>query len=269
MKYTSSASSDQTVAFENYIKDLGRLGEYYSPLFNKAFEEALEDFNREHADTMRLYNTREMANIMHAHLRDRVKANFHAVDGIHFEEGSNTAFKVIIDGRPIGINAVGFVKLKKSSKFFRTSNIITKTVKRFMTQQTDNLSFTPAIQESLFPDLDISSGLKTTKVVNLPDFVNLVANYCPNKTWSAFNRLAITFPISINQVKMVVDFTEVIANVAEQVVDIQPQPVTKSSKRVRSRRSADKPGRTKLRKFIESASMDNNTEEITRKKKSK
>lgn len=257
------------MTLEEYLENLGLLGEYHKDRFHKAFTEALEDFNKHYAKTMRFFNKREKANVMHAHLRHRIKTIFRGVSGVYFDERPNRAFKIILDGRPVGINAIGFVKLKKSSKYLKTSNILTKTVENFMTQQLDNLTFTPVIQHSLFGNTE-ESGLKTDRIVNLPDFVNLMACYCPNKTWSDFDRLAVTFPVSIKNVKLVSDFTEIVSESVAEVVDIQPRTSVKPQKkqRVRQRQNKMKPTRKQLRKFVESqgTEKENFTKDKIKKK---
>lgn len=260
--------SDESVipTLESYIENLGNLGEHYKNLFNKSFNEAMKDVNDQYADTMKLYNPREMANVMHAHLRDRIKKNFRGLPGVDFDERPNRAFRIILDGRPIGINAVGFVKIKKSTKFFRTSNILTRAVREFMTQQNKHLNFTPEIQASLFPDED--TGLKPTRIVNLPSFVNLIACYVPNKIWSAFERLAVTFPVSINQIKLVSDFTEIAAHATADIIPMQPRYVSQQTNRVRSRQTGKKQTRKQLRKYIERYEPAvENQENIKKKKK--
>ena len=261
----ATAKKPQTI--ETYLEDLGELGEIHKERFYLAFNNALTQFNDEQAKCMRLYNGREKANCMHAYLRHHLKKVFRGVKGVYFDERPNRAFKIILDGRPYNLQAVAFVKIKKSAKNLRTANIKTKTVVDFMTQQMDKLDFMPIIQHSLFENVP---ELKQATVVNIPDFVNLIASYCPNKIWSDFERLAVSFPISIEKIKLVNDFTDVITETNAEVVDMKPQTTaqTEQRKRVRQRQNIQQPTRKKLRKIVESREKEvatNKKENIKKK----
>jgi len=236
----------------DHVNKVTSLAQHYVEPLNRAFNAAHVDLLRMHGPMMRLYNNRDYANNMHVHLRDQVKQHFANVPEAYFDEKPNRSFKLLIDGRKKGIDVFLAFILKKQGRGYRTANIPTKTVAKYSQQIINFLDFQPAFQDSLF---DLTGSGKTTTVTNVPACANLVAGYQMDPTWSAFTQLAITMPISLHNIRLLADFTQVTAEQVAEIVDMPMPQTEQKTSRIR-RRAADTPKRQTERRFIEESSTD-------------
>jgi hypothetical protein len=243
-----------------YWSNLERLCARIEPRLFKAFNEALEQFNRHHGPLMYLYYTREMAGNMHAHIRDRVRTHFDPLPWAHIIEKPKGTFMLLVDGYALGIPVIVGIKFKKQDVRLRTSNIQTGAVLSFNSHQMHYLKYVPEIQQSLFPEVK-------GKVANPPRGNNLIAAYTPDGTWTEYVKLSINFPLGGRKAKLLSEFTHLeIAPVAD-VVEMPRKEQPRRTGKVRRRRDTNQPARTKLRKFIATPEAVNQEDDQLLKKK--
>lgn len=188
---------------EVYKRELGRLLKYYEALINKALNSAIEKFNGEQMLAMFRFNKSDMAGVMHAYIRAEIREMFDSVPGCYVVEKSGKAFMLFLDGKPLGIDAFAGIKFKKHDANFRTANIQTNSVIEFNSQQKQYLLFLPEIQATLMREI------RADQLANPPKAANVIAGYQPNITWTAFDRLALTFPLSRTNVELLSDITNI------------------------------------------------------------
>src|ERR1700730_9527137 len=105
-----------------YWAQLRELCGHIEPLLSQSYREALEEFNKKHADTMYLYNKSDMASNMHAHVRGRIRINFHGVPWAHVIDDPGRPFMLLVNGHLLGIPLFLGIKFKKQRQNLRTSN---------------------------------------------------------------------------------------------------------------------------------------------------
>lgn len=188
---------------EVYKRELGRLLEYYEALINMAFNNAIRKFNIGQKTEMFRFNKSDMAAVMHTYIRAEIKELFDSVPGCYVVEKSSKAFMLFLDGKPLGIEAFAGIKFKKHDAKLRTANIQTNSVIEFNSQQKQYLLFLPEIQATLMREV------RADELANPPKAANVIAGYQPNITWTAFDRLALTFPLSRTNVELLSDITNI------------------------------------------------------------
>lgn len=228
----------------DYWQNLEKLAKYHEPNVTKSFNETIAEFNEKHSDVMYLYNKRDFTVVMHAHLRGRIKANFHGVPGAYTIDKLPHAFMLILDGNPVGIPVFAVFKFKKQRLNLKTANIQTNAVKDFNSQNLGFLQYLPQIQLAL-PSMGVED-----KVANKPKGSTLIAGYIPKPTWAAYDRLTICFPIAGGKIKLLSETTFLDAKSLNNVVELPKQESQNQIKRVRHKQAKSAPTRTKLRKFI-------------------
>lgn len=190
---------------------------------------------------MYLYRKGELANVMHAHVRDRIKTNFHRVRGAYPYDKSPDPFMLILDGYVINIPVVAVLKFKKQRWNLKTANIQTAAVKDFNAQRPVLLRYLPHIQLAL--------GIKgfEDKVTNQPTGSNLIAGFTPDATWTVYDRKTISLPLEDGTTRVLSAITRNVAPTTN-VVEM-PQAPPSGAKRVR-RKSQDEDVSAKARTFI-------------------
>jgi|GEM_PF-3686278 len=172
-----------------------RIAEYHRPRFQKAMSEALNDLKENYVNTRHLYNKSELTSLMHSHVRDRMQQNFNGVPGADTSYKPGRAFRVYIDGAPIGIQGHALFKCKKMDMRLLTANINTNAVRRFNNQLPEG---TPHIQ------LPISDWREPKTVGGVePGHGNV--GYIPNLFWTGFDRLCITYYTGLRSARLVVE----------------------------------------------------------------
>lgn len=243
-----------------YWERVTSLCRHIEPLVFASYQEALEEFNKNHAPTMYLYSKSDMASNMHAHVRGRIRANFSGLWWAHIiDEPGKSAFMLLINGKVIGIPIFLGIKFKKQGYGFRTANIQTESVKHFNSQQVEYLDYLPHIQVALpLPHLK-------DKLKNPPKGNNIVAGYTPDATWSQLKRFAFTFPFGGRKVRLISEITVLDVEAVSQVETPQELPKTD-----RIRRRRDKQANTQEpRKFVAKATAEQEAEQPVIKKKKK
>lgn len=218
---------------EEYKRELGRLLKYYEALINKALNEALQKFNSQQAGAMYLFSKSDMATVMHAYIRASISELFDNVPGCYIVGKPGRAFMLFLDGKPIGIDAFAGLKFKKQLPNLRTANIQTDSVIRFNSQQQGYLSFFPEIQVALMPEFG------RDRLTNPPKTANVIAGYQPNITWTGFDRLTLTFPLSDRKIEMLADITNIDPPV-DNVLPMLPKPMAPKRTRIRRRGAPQK-----------------------------
>jgi len=172
-----------------------RIAEYHLPRFQKALHEALMDLGKHYVETRHLYNASELTQLMHVHVRDRMQKNFKDVPGADTSYKAGRAFKVYIDGAPIGIPGHALFKCKKVSPRLLTASITTESVKRFNTQRPDGV---PHVQ------LPISDWREPKTMGGVePGHGNV--GYIPNSFWTGFERLCVSYYTGVKSARLVAD----------------------------------------------------------------
>jgi hypothetical protein len=224
---------------EVYKRELGRLLSYYEVLINKALNTAIENFNKGQATEMYLFNKSDMAGVMHAYIRGAIRETFDPIPGCYVVEKTCKAFMLFLDGKPLGIDAFAGIKFKKQSPNLRTANIQTKSVIQFNSQQKQYLLFLPDIQATLMPEI------RPDQLTNPPKAANVIAGYQPNITWTGFDRLALTFPLSRTNIELLSDITDVSDHRVDNVTEFPTAPPRKSQVRARQDKKEEKPKKVK------------------------
>jgi hypothetical protein len=244
----------------DYWQKLERLANHHEPRITKSYNETLAEFNEKHNEAMYLYNKRDMTVIMHAHLRGRIKANFHGVPGAYTIDKLPWAFMLVLDGHPIGIPVFAIFKFKKQRLNLRTANIQTNAVKDFNSQNLEFIKYIPQIQLAI-PGLGIED-----KVANRPRGSALIAGYTPKPTWAAYERLTICFPVANGKIKLISQITPLSVETLNNVVEL-PKQEHQQVKRIRRKQGQSAPTRTKLRKFINQEQPQQEDNQDARKRK--
>jgi hypothetical protein len=84
-----------------YWSNLNQLCNLIEPRLNKAFRDALKNFNTHHGPILYLYRKGDMANAMHIHIRDGVRRHFAGLSWAHVVDESNSAFMLLIVGHAL------------------------------------------------------------------------------------------------------------------------------------------------------------------------
>lgn len=225
---------------DDYKRELGSLLKYYEVPIHMALRRAITKFNQEQAAAMFRYNKSDMAGVMHAYVRAEIRETFDSVPGTYITERPGRAFMLFLDGKPLGIDAFAGIKFKKHDANFRTANIQTHSVIEFNSQQQQYLLFLPDIQATLMREV------RPDQLANPPKTANVIAGYRPNQTWTDFDRMALTFPLSRTNVELLSDIT----NMGDRfdnnnVVELPARPPRKSQVRARQDKKAKKPKKVK------------------------
>lgn len=245
------------ISADEYLNQVKQLGKSHEEKLYLCYQEAISEFNEKHSAMMFLYNGRDYANNFHAHLRGRIRFHYRNQPDIYIDEKPGRAFTLIINGKSIGLDVWLVIRFKKITKGLKAANIPTKTVLDFFSQgQCEFIGFVPVIQNSLFPDPEMLNSSASSRITNLPKAHNLVAGYCPDQSWTSFELLGLTLPLSLKKSTMVNEFTSigVTAVAASDVTDFPERRIEKTEKpkRVKQRQKDTKPIKQKLRKFINS-----------------
>jgi len=195
--------------------------------------QALERFNREQSASMYLFSKSDMATVMHAYIRASISELFQSADGCYIEGKPGRAFMLFLDGKPKGIDAFAGLKFKKQMPNLRTANIRTTSVTQFNSQQQAYLSFFPEIQTMLMPEFG------KDRLANAPKTANVIAGYQPNITWTGFQRLTLTFPLSNRRAELLSDITNVDPPV-DNLLTMTPAEQAPSQTRIRRRGTSEK-----------------------------
>jgi hypothetical protein len=240
--FYSIANFETEVPMDNgsYHEDHERILEYHKPDIALSYREAMEALNQEYVKTRHLFGPLEFAVLMHCHVRDRLQRNFEGKAGAKPIKQKGRAFKVELDGTPIGIPRKLVFKAKKINHKLLTANIPTKAVKNFNSQQPE---FQPVIQYSFFGD---------DKVVNEPEPAHFNAGYIPNALFTGFDRICITYLVGLRSAHLVLEIPIEIAGESAQVISLPLGEITDApkEKRVKPRRkvaSAEEHKRTDLK----------------------
>src|ERR1051325_7966145 len=81
--------------------------------------------------------------------------------------------------------------------------------------------------------------IRADQLANPPKAANVIAGYQPNITWTAFDRLALTFPLSRTNVELLSDITNVgDRRNDDNVMDLPRSPA--KNRQIRPREDKDK-----------------------------
>jgi hypothetical protein len=240
----------------DYWDNLDKLCAHYSAKLNLSFEEAMKMFNEKLSEAIYLFNKTDMAAVMHACIRDRIRKNFYGVTGAYIVDKPGRAFMLILDGVSFGISAVVGIKFKKQRKNLRTANIQTQAVIDFNSQQTEYLQYLPTVQLALpLPEFQ-------NKLANPPKGNNLIAGYTPNLAFTNYERITITFPIENGKFKMLSEITRISSPSVPNVEELHIEEKSKPKRRIQRRRKTGEVSRTKLKKVAVHAEDSDNQIEL-------
>src|ERR1051325_10361938 len=89
--------------------------------------------------------------------------------------------------------------------------------------------------------------IRPDQLANPPKAANVIAGYQPNITWTGFDRLALTFPLSRTNIELLSDITDVRDRRFDNnnVTEFPSAPPRKSQVRARQDKKEEKPKKVK------------------------
>jgi len=202
-------------------ENLNKLIQHHQEKLASVFSEAGSEIDKFYTKTWHLYNASEKAMLRNCHLRNCAKRIFDGVDGASWKDRKGIGFKLYLDGISAGIECLAELKLKKVNKNLVSSNIPTRAVKLFNTQQ--------SAPKPLEVQNDLFGG---AKIVSEP--AHLIAGYTRNPLDTAYERLVVTFPTGMRSAELILELSST-ANFS-QVVQIPLAEINETAPRVRVRR---------------------------------
>ena len=210
----------------NSPESFNRIAEYHREKFKNGMLQAMQDVQKHYVEVRHLYNPSELATVMHVHVKDRMTQNFEGVPGADIQRKPGRAYKIELDGAPIGIPGKAIFKCKKINSKLLTANITTGAVRRFNNQQSE-----------VHVQLPIADWVqpKTTGGTE-PAHGNV--GYIPNAFWTDFERLCVTYYTGLRSAVLVLEIPLNQAGTSAEVIEIPLGEITEAParKRVKPRR---------------------------------